>query len=245
MVAQGNRGIAQVSPRVRPSPGHSEGSGRTAMPREATKSRSKLRGDSPESGQRVSPRKRSSRADEDMEGEGQAEEEEEERTWGMVDSMRLWRHDAIMQHLYETAAFWGDKILSWTGEISSTLLRPVELTLNAADPNDAFWLAQTHFLTGHYLRAERLLTDPLPLPSGPSLPRRESQVNGHGEKGKGKGKGKAKTEEEDDETMNGFSNGDVLSPVIDGHRLRGRLVDESLACRYLAAQCLVRAVELI
>jgi anaphase-promoting complex subunit 6 len=44
------------------------------------------------------------------------EEEEEEKSWSMVDSMRLWRHDAIMQHLYETAAFWGDKILSWTCE---------------------------------------------------------------------------------------------------------------------------------
>ena len=41
--------------------------------------------------------------------------EVEVRTWDMVDSMRLWRHDAIMQHLHETAAFWGDKILSWTG----------------------------------------------------------------------------------------------------------------------------------
>ena len=36
--------------------------------------------------------------------------------WGMVDRMRLWRHDALMQHLYETAAFWGDKIVSWTSE---------------------------------------------------------------------------------------------------------------------------------
>lgn len=32
----------------------------------------------------------------------------------MVDRMRLWRHDALMQHLYDTAAFWGDKVLSWT-----------------------------------------------------------------------------------------------------------------------------------
>ncbi|GLB44837.1 putative anaphase-promoting complex, cyclosome, subunit 3 [Lyophyllum shimeji] len=41
-------------------------------------------------------------------------DEESEYEWGMVDRMRLWRHDALMQHLYETAAFWGDKILSWT-----------------------------------------------------------------------------------------------------------------------------------
>lgn len=47
--------------------------------------------------------------------DGEEGEDSSERSWGMVDSMRLWRHDAIMQHLYETAAFWGDKILSWTG----------------------------------------------------------------------------------------------------------------------------------
>jgi anaphase-promoting complex subunit 6 len=36
----------------------------------------------------------------------------------MVDRMRLWRHDALMQHLYDTAAFWGDKVLSWTSASS-------------------------------------------------------------------------------------------------------------------------------
>ena len=45
----------------------------------------------------------------DLEEDGESEYE-----WSMVDRMRLWRHDALMQHLYETAAFWGDKILSWT-----------------------------------------------------------------------------------------------------------------------------------
>lgn len=41
-------------------------------------------------------------------------DDEEEHEWGIVDRMRLWRHDAMMQHLYETAAYWGDKVLSWT-----------------------------------------------------------------------------------------------------------------------------------
>jgi anaphase-promoting complex subunit 6 len=45
-----------------------------------------------------------------------ADDEYDSYEWGMVDRMRLWRHDALMQHLYETAAFWGDKILSWTSE---------------------------------------------------------------------------------------------------------------------------------
>ena len=45
----------------------------------------------------------------------------EEDEWTLVDRMRLWRHDAMMQHLYPTAAFWGDKILSWTGMLSASM----------------------------------------------------------------------------------------------------------------------------
>lgn len=80
------------------------------------------------------------------------EEEDLDPSSGMIARMRTWRHDAILQHLYETAAFWGDKIFSWTGE-----------------PNDAFWLAQTYFLTGHYVRAEKILLSPLPPPRMPNL----------------------------------------------------------------------------
>ena len=100
---QGHRGISQISPRAKPSPGsaRSGSTNRTAVP---GRTRSRLAEES--SPERKSPRKRTQSDDED---------ESEERTWGMVDSMRLWRHDAIMQHLYETAGFWGDKILSWTG----------------------------------------------------------------------------------------------------------------------------------
>lgn len=57
-----------------------------------------------------------------------------------VDKLRLWRHDAIMQHQYKTAEFIGDKIL--------------ELT---SDPNDAFWLAQVYYSNGNYYRARQLL----------------------------------------------------------------------------------------
>ncbi|RUS23219.1 hypothetical protein BC937DRAFT_90338 [Endogone sp. FLAS-F59071] len=32
-----------------------------------------------------------------------------------ADRMRMWRHDALQQHLYETAAFWGDKVVALTG----------------------------------------------------------------------------------------------------------------------------------
>lgn len=46
------------------------------------------------------------------EGEGEGEEEE---GWGMVDRMRNWRNDAMTQHLYSTANFWGSKIFGITG----------------------------------------------------------------------------------------------------------------------------------
>lgn len=53
-------------------------------------------------------------AEQDLDGD---EDDEDDGEWGIVDRMRLWRHDALMQHLYETAAFWGDKVLSWTSTL--------------------------------------------------------------------------------------------------------------------------------
>ncbi|KAG2731906.1 hypothetical protein G9P44_005493 [Scheffersomyces stipitis] len=58
-----------------------------------------------------------------------------------AEKLRLWRHDALMQHQYKTAEFIGDKVLALTD-----------------DPNDAFWLAQVYFNSGNYLRAKSLLT---------------------------------------------------------------------------------------
>ncbi|SNX85666.1 related to anaphase control protein cut9 [Melanopsichium pennsylvanicum] len=61
--------------------------------------------------------------------------------------LRRWRQDAMQQHLYETAIFWGTKILS------------LENTASAF--NDAYHLAQCYFYTHQYARAEQLLTTPL------------------------------------------------------------------------------------
>lgn len=94
---QGHMGMAQVSPRIR-SPLTRAGPSRPppgSEPRPTTRSRSRFAGDE------------TTEADED--------EEDEDDRWGMIDSMRVWRNDAIIHHLYETAMFWGDKILSWTG----------------------------------------------------------------------------------------------------------------------------------
>lgn len=60
-----------------------------------------------------------------------------------ADKLRLWRHDALLQHHYKTAVYIGDKILSLTG-----------------DPNDAFWLAQVHYSSGNYQVARNLLLGP-------------------------------------------------------------------------------------
>lgn len=57
-----------------------------------------------------------------------------------VDRLRLWRHDAIMQHHYHSAEYIGDKILALTN-----------------DPNDAFWLAQVYYLSQQYTRARQIL----------------------------------------------------------------------------------------
>ncbi|CCF57373.1 hypothetical protein KAFR_0C03820 [Kazachstania africana CBS 2517] len=58
-----------------------------------------------------------------------------------IERLRLWRHDSLMQHMYQTAEYVGNKIYSITG-----------------DPNDAFWLAQGFYYKGEYLRAVELLS---------------------------------------------------------------------------------------
>ncbi|AGO11415.1 AaceriACR168Wp [[Ashbya] aceris (nom. inval.)] len=58
-----------------------------------------------------------------------------------AEKLRLWRHDALMQHHYRTAEYIGDKVYSMT-----------------RDPNDAFWLAQVYYNMGQYIRAVELLS---------------------------------------------------------------------------------------
>lgn len=177
--------------------------------------------------------------------------ENEDGEWGMVDRMRLWRHDALMQHLYETATFWGDKILSWTSKwcFLEDLYRPYFNAIwRADDPNDAFWLAQAYFMTHQYARAERLLTRPFP--TGPPKARGMT-VNGHeqviaNDTTMGSlnldAKGKGKEEDHYSSLMPRLPIGDAGMMQIP-ERLQdsvSRLVDMSVACRYLAAQCQVR-----
>ncbi|KAF9007618.1 TPR-like protein [Cyathus striatus] len=155
----------------------------------------------------------------DSEADADADDESEYE-WGMVDRMRLWRHDALMQHLYETAAFWGDKVLSWTN-----------------DANDAFWLAQTYFMMHQYSRAERLLIRPFPTHPPKRAPSHSS--------GNGNTKGKSREQDAQQDltlAMPRLPTGPagMINVPEDMQDQVSRLVDMSVACRYLAAQCLVR-----
>ncbi|KAF8273363.1 hypothetical protein EI94DRAFT_1716538 [Lactarius quietus] len=123
------------------------------------------------------------------------DEGDEDFEWGIVDRMRLWRHDALMQHLYDTAAFWGDKVLSWTN-----------------DPNDAFWLAQT-------------------APSHTPFPTKPPAVPFDL-------KGKAR--EPDFPPRLPVGPTAMIEVAAEQQEGVSRLVDMSVVCRYLAAQCLVR-----
>lgn len=134
--------------------------------------------------------------------------------WTMTDRLRLWRDDARAQHLYETAAFWGAKVYGLT-----------------SSPNDAFWLAQVYFLTGQFVRAEKILTgvrrlsrnanpsndrdDPVSSLFDDFIP--EETLLERGQDG---------GEHQTGESVNN------LAPV--------RMTDYSTACRYLASQCMIR-----
>ncbi|RSL89195.1 hypothetical protein CEP51_001358 [Fusarium floridanum] len=55
--------------------------------------------------------------------------------------LREWRQNALNKAQYESAIFIGDKLLALTN-----------------DDTDAFWLAQVHFATGNYTRAQAFLS---------------------------------------------------------------------------------------
>ncbi|KAI9199433.1 uncharacterized protein BJ171DRAFT_518385 [Polychytrium aggregatum] len=59
----------------------------------------------------------------------------------ILDRMRVSRQSAIQLHLYSTAHFWADKILSISGSSS-----------------DAYWLGQIYYLTGQFSRSLVLLS---------------------------------------------------------------------------------------
>lgn len=181
----------------------------------------------------------------------EGDEDEEEHEWTVIDRMRLWRHDALMQHLYETAAFWGDKVVSWTSKFCSYVFtKSISYACAPDDPNDAFWLAQTYFLTHQYSRAERLLTRPFPASVPRDPPTAPSLTNGHfgaPSLAELKGKGKDTTSGRGTTGLPPHMNprlpmgpSEMIDVAVEYDDAVSRLVDMSVACRYLAAQCQVR-----
>jgi anaphase-promoting complex subunit 6 len=57
--------------------------------------------------------------DETLEDDLADGDEEQDDEWNMVDRMRNWRNDAMTQHLYGTAGFWGGKVFGLTGPSES------------------------------------------------------------------------------------------------------------------------------
>ncbi|RFU29573.1 hypothetical protein B7463_g6791, partial [Scytalidium lignicola] len=73
--------------------------------------------------------------------------------------LRDWRQDALNKHQYESAIFIGDKLLALTRKLLVTLYNGDNLLKYIPeDDKDAFWLAQVHFSTGNYTRAQSFLS---------------------------------------------------------------------------------------
>lgn len=148
---------------------------------------------------------------------------------------------------------------SSVGQVNASPLRLIRntnqclLTLTSDDPNDAFWLAQTYFLTHQYSRAERLLTRPFPTSVPRDPPIVPSLTNGHFNTtlppslAELKGKGKDTTSMGPPAALPPHINSrlpvgpsEMIDVAVEYDDGVSRLVDMSVACRYLAAQCQVR-----
>jgi anaphase-promoting complex subunit 6 len=122
------------------------------------------------------------------------------------------------------------------------------------DPNDAFWLAQTQFLMNQYSRAERLLTRPFsttPLHYSSTNQPQPPITNGHPPvsaypafahlSAKGKGREMDLPTFAPDSGRLPMGPGGLVDIPAEQQDSVSRLVDMSVACRYLAAQCQVLA----
>ncbi|KAF8753412.1 Anaphase-promoting complex, cyclosome, subunit 3 [Rhizoctonia solani] len=109
------------------------------------------------------------------------DDEEDSDDWTIVDKLRMWRHDAMMQHLYDTAIFWGDKVL--TGQVGYALFDKPVFSSRTSPHSTIQFLCSRHSFQGH---------------------------------------------------------GEQPLDMIQGEGI-SRLVDVSVACRYLAAQCQVKS----
>ena len=132
--------------------------------------------------------------------------------------------------------------------LANSIFYLFEPEITADDPNDAFWLAQTFFMTHQYSRAERLLTRPFsithpttdepepPLPNGHGPLSHVSSIRNSATNAKGKGK---EVHPPISVPRLPMGPGGMIEVPEDMQENVLRLVDMSVACRYLAAQCQV------
>jgi len=71
--------------------------------------------------------------------------------------LRDWRQDALNKHQYESAIFIGDKLLALTRMCPLGRLCLTVVIVAIENDKDAFWLAQVHFSTSNYTRAQSFL----------------------------------------------------------------------------------------
>lgn len=76
----------------------------------------------------------------------------------MESFLKDWRQDAMRKHQYDSAIYIGDKLLALTSEQTPKFQFKNKSLTFLDDPNDAFFLAQVHFSTGNYTRAQSFLT---------------------------------------------------------------------------------------
>lgn len=117
--------------------------------------------------------------------------------------------------------------------------------VNIDDANDAFWLAQTFFMTHQYSRAERLLTRPFATSSSKKTQKSGLKANGHFPHLQSTSKGKGREYDASQLMLSmprlPMGPGGMIELPEEMQDRVSRLVDMSVACRYLAALCQVSA----
>lgn len=134
--------------------------------------------------------------------------------------------------------------------------KPGFYTHKSDDPNDAFWLAQTFFMTHQYARAEQLLVRAFPTPAVNHDVTKFPLTNGHAyplvqfstvhpniAALSNKGKGREMPEPKSPSKIGirlPVGPSSMVNAAVEYPNGASRLVDMSVACRYLAALCQVR-----
>ncbi|PQE08958.1 hypothetical protein CJF32_00002664 [Rutstroemia sp. NJR-2017a WRK4] len=153
--------------------------------------------------------------------------------------LRDWRQDALNKHQYDSAIFIGDKLLALT-----------------KNDKDAFWLAQVHFSTGNYTRAQSFLSKQDLIARNPSCrylaghclikqSRFEEALNVLGDKNPThliSGNTRRKLQHTRGHTRNGSTTQSSRHDRHDRERREETAQDEAANIRFEAAMCYLRGL---